>query len=182
MLAVYGPSGSGKTHLAHVWCRLASAPLVEGERLGDPAELVAAANGRVALDNADRARDPLRLLHLMNILRDGRGSLLLLAQDPPARWPFHLPDLVSRLRAVPTVAIEPPDDSLLGAVIAKQFADRGVSVSVDVIAYLITRIERSYAAAQSCVTWLDQRALGQGRAITLPFVAEAIGERPRFGP
>ena len=54
--------------------------------------------------------------------------MLLTARRPVAGWPLGLPDLASRLRAAPAVAIGPPDDALLGALLVKLFADRQLVV------------------------------------------------------
>ena len=50
------------------------------------------------------------------------------ARTPPAGWALELPDLLSRLRAVPIVALAPPDDALLRALIVKLCLDRQLSV------------------------------------------------------
>ena len=60
------------------------------------------------------------LFHLYNLMRERRGHLLLVAELPPAHWRIALPDLASRLRAAPAVAVAPPDDELLGSIILKQ--------------------------------------------------------------
>ena len=57
-------------------------------------------------------------------------------------------DLRSRLRAVPTVPLLPPDDLLFRALIVKFCADRQLVVDKSVVSYLTSRIERSYTAAR----------------------------------
>ena len=68
-------------------------------------------------------------------------------RQPPAAREIALADLGSRLRALPVVGIEPPDDILVAALLVKQFADRQIRVAPGVIAYLLPRMERSFAAA-----------------------------------
>ena len=58
----------------------------------------------------------------------------------------------------------PPDDALLTAVLAKHFIDRGITPPARLIPYLVTRIERSLAAAGQIVADLDAAALREGRA------------------
>jgi chromosomal replication initiation ATPase DnaA len=82
--------------------------------------------------------------------------------------------LRSRLLAVPAVEVKPPDDALLGAVLVKLFADRQLRISEDVIAYLLPRIERSFAAAQEMVAALDQAALADQRAITVRLARDIL--------
>ena len=63
--------------------------------------------------------------------------MLITARTAPATWRIELPDLASRLRALPVVALEPPDDALLRAVMVKLFADRQLAVDESLVAYLV---------------------------------------------
>ena len=47
-----------------------------------------------------------------------------------------MPDLASRLRALPVVALTAPDDALLRAVLVKLFADRQLAVDESLVAFL----------------------------------------------
>jgi chromosomal replication initiation ATPase DnaA len=100
--------------------------------------------------------------------------LLLAAREPPARWAIRLADLRSRLLAAPAVAVEAPDDALLGAVMVKLFADRQLRISEDLIAYLLPRIERSFAAAREIVATLDEAALASQRAVTVRLARDIL--------
>ena len=90
------------------------------------------------------------------------------------RWNVQLPDLRSRLLALPTAHIDQPDDAALTAVIGKLFADRQIRVTADVVDYLVRRIERSFASAHAAVAACDAAALATGKAITLPLVREVL--------
>jgi chromosomal replication initiation ATPase DnaA len=83
-----------------------------------------------------------------------------------------VPDLASRLRALPVVALEAPDDALLRAVIVKLFADRQLAVDESLVAYLATRIERSFKAARAAVSALDREALRLKRPVTRALAGE----------
>jgi len=175
-LVLYGPSGSGKTHLAHLWCERAGAALIAGAAVADAAPFGAAA--AVAIDDAEwAAEEP--LLHLYNSTLERRASLLLTMPAPPASLLLALPDLASRLRALPVAGIAPPDDALLAAVLVKHFADRQISVKPGVIAYLIARIERSFAAAASVAAKLDEAALAARRPITIKLARAVLAELGR---
>jgi len=85
---------------------------------------------------------------------------------------FQTRDLMSRLRAVPVVAVAPPDDGLFRALIVKFCADRQMSADESLVQYLATRLERSSMAAQSAVALLDAEALRLGRPVTRALAAE----------
>ena len=173
-LALWGPAGSGKTHLLEVWRALSKAVAIAPGALSSAAvpQLLGAARA-VAIDDAPSA-DEEALLHLYNLLAERQGHLLLAAREPPARWTIGLADLRSRLLAAPAVAVEAPDDALLGAVLVKLFADRQLRISEEVIAYLLPRIERSFAAAQAIVAALDRAALAGQRAVTVPLARDVL--------
>jgi chromosomal replication initiation ATPase DnaA len=73
------------------------------------------------------------------------------------------------------VTVSAPDDALLRAVMVKLFADRQLAVDENLIAYLATRIERSFAAARETVERLDREALRQKRGVTRALAAELLG-------
>src|SRR5205807_3155029 len=116
---------------------------------------------------ADRASE-IALLHLYNFCIETRGGLLVTARQSPTAWAVVLPDLASRLRAVLDIEIGLPDDALLGAVLVKHFADRQLRVAPEVIAYLLTHMERSFAAAAELASRLDLASLRDRRAVTVP--------------
>lgn len=180
-LTVYGPAGCGKTHLGHVWRARSHAPIVAGDALdsADLPALLGRANA-VVVEDADRvAGAPAReeaLFHLYNLARDSGGHLLLLSRKPPARWRVTLPDLRSRIKAAPAVGVEAPDDALLAAVLVKLFADRQLRPGMDLLTYLLTRMERSLDAARRVVAALDRASLAAHRPLTVPLAREVLAE------
>ena len=175
-LVLTGPAGSGKTHLAHVFAARANATLLAAAALdvGRVPDLLGAARA-IALDDAEAAEEQ-AFLHLYNMLAERGGHLLVLARRPPARWGIKLADLRSRLLAAQVATLLPPDDALLSAVLLKLFADRQLQLTEGVMNYLLTRLERSFEAAQHAVAALDRAALAAHRRITVPLAREVLGE------
>ena len=56
------------------------------------------------------------------------------------------------------------------------FADRQLRVGPEVIAYLLTHMERSFAAAADIVARLDLVSLRDRRAITIPLTRQLVSE------
>ena len=174
-LVLTGPPGCGKTHLAQVWRARSSAALLPASALGraDPVQMVGG-RSHCVIERPDLGVHELALLHLYNIMRERGGTLLLTAEQPVPRWPIGLPDLRSRLLAAASVAVRPPDDLLMTAVIAKLFDDRQVRVGQDVIDYVLTRMERSFAAARAVVAALDDAALAGKRPVTVALARQVL--------
>ncbi len=155
-LALFGPVGVGKSHIGRAiaaergW-RLMAGSMLRG--LPDPAE------GGTVLDDADAVAEERALLHLINLCAERGEHLLLIGRDAPARWRVALPDLASRLRATTAIGIGAPSDALLGALLAKHFADRQLRVAPEVQSWLLTRLTRDAATLAEAVARLDRAAL-----------------------
>ena len=177
VVLLVGPSGSGKTHLVHIWATLADAEIIRAADLTANAEVATGAEIAVE-DVAPESVPEAALFHLINSVREARGSLLLTSRSPPDDWRVDLPDLRSRLRLAAPAALGAPDDELLRKVLVKLFADRQLMVDKAVIDYLISRMERSLSAAVSVVEALDREALAAGRSITRPMAAAVVSRMP----
>jgi chromosomal replication initiation ATPase DnaA len=162
-IVLVGPEGSGKTHLATIWAATAGARVVSAHALDEAALRPALATGAVVIENAAAIADERALFHLINLAREENAYLLLTARTAPSTWPIVIPDVSSRLRAMPVVTLQAPDDAILRAVIVKLAADRQITLKKDVVDYLATHIERSFAAARAAVIALDIEALRLGR-------------------
>jgi chromosomal replication initiation ATPase DnaA len=177
-LALTGPEGSGKSHLAAIWAQAAGARVVAGRALDAASVPQSLATGAVAVEDADRGKiDEAALFHLLNLAREQGAYVLITARRPPAGWPTRLPDLASRLRALPVVTVDPPDDALLAAVLVKLFADRQLAVDDRLIEFLVHRIERSFAAARAAVAELDSEAMRLKRPVSRALAAELMRGR-----
>ncbi len=170
-----GPEGSGKSHLAAAWAQVAGARLIAARALQDIVVPAALATGALVIEDlAPGGFDERALFHLLNLAREENAYLLITMRTPPAGWAFAVRDLGSRLRALPVVAIAPPDDALLRAILVKLFADRQVAVDESLIGYVATRIERSCAAARRAVQSLDREAMRQKRPLTRALASEIL--------
>lgn len=175
-LGLWGPAGCGKSHLAHIHCENSGGILLPASALTHDGVPAFADYPSVVVEDADRGVDEAALFHLFNLLRENGRFLLLTGQDAPARWGVRLPDLRSRLSAIPVVAILPPDDGLLEALLVKLFADRQLRVGPDVLAFILPRMERSFAAARGLVGAIDEAALAERREITVALVRSVMAQ------
>jgi chromosomal replication initiation ATPase DnaA len=162
-VALVGPEGSGKTHLATMWAATAGARVISAHALDEERLRPALATGALVVEEAAATLDERALFHLINLAREENAYLLLTARTAPATWPMAIPDVMSRLRAMPVVTLQAPDDAMLRAVIVKVALDRQLVLDTSVVSYLLTHIERSFAAARAAVITLDNEALRLGR-------------------
>jgi chromosomal replication initiation ATPase DnaA len=114
------------------------------------------------------------LFHLHNLMQSNGQPLLMTGSGAPNHWNLSLPDLQSRIDAAGVAALSAPDDTLLGAVIAKQFSDRQLMPRPDVIPYLVLRIDRSFAAARDVVAAMDEHSLSRHKPLTRALAAQVL--------
>ena len=175
-LALVGPAGCGKSHLAHIFQTRTGATIIAAPALSTQSVPALAEHVGVVVEDADRGVDETALFHLYNLLKENRRFLLLTGRDAPARWPISLPDLHSRITTVPVAPIGAPDDELLNALLLKLFADRQIRIAPDLPAYLVARMERSFAAARALVAKIDRHALALGRPVTVALVRSVLDQ------
>jgi chromosomal replication initiation ATPase DnaA len=177
-----GVAGCGKSHLAAIWAERTGARLLSARALAQSSVPVALATGALVLEDAEPGTlDEEALFHLLNLASEEHAFVLFTSRTSPANWPSKIPDLASRLRSIPAVEIEPPDDALLRAVLIKLFADRQLAVNENLVGYVATRIERSLAAARAAVAALDAASLRMQRPVTRALAAAVLGLKPLVG-
>ncbi|PCI00465.1 MAG: DNA replication protein [Alphaproteobacteria bacterium] len=158
-LILHGQTGCGKTHLLSLW-------------------QAKAGNTHIAIDNAqdifgDKEAEK-ELFHQFNISKENNTSILLTLSKPVAQYDITLPDLASRLRAAPSAEVQEPDDIALQGVFLKLCHDRQLTVTPEVIAYILPRIERSYGFIRHLVTKIDEASLSEKRAVTVPLARDVL--------
>lgn len=175
ILLLYGPTGSGKTHLSHVFAARAQASILDPARVGTvPADQLLIGNHAWVLDGLADITDEAALAQLINHVRARGDYLVITARDSAHHTAFALPDLASRMKALPAAALGIPDEGLLMGVLAKAFADLQLRIAPEVLIFAVNQLERSYEAVQHFVRTMDHLSLTRGRAITIPLVKEAL--------
>lgn len=151
-LALIGPKGAGKTHLACAWAEAAGARILDARN----PDVEAAAGRPVLLEDADQPDCAEGLFHLINLASRPGGGLMVTARTRPASWSTALPDLRSRLNALPVAEIGAPDDIVLEGVLRRFFRNRNIRPPEEVYPYLLARMSRSIPDAAEIVRRLDE--------------------------
>jgi len=171
---VCGPLGSGKSHLAQVLKTLSHGDIIEAKDISDQNIDQLAQKKCLIIENIELLTSEALLFHLYNMLLENKNNLMLTSNLTIPQISFELPDLKSRLLSMTQVNIGFPDDRLLKNLLIKQFLDKGILVEMDVIDYLIKRIDRSFEAILKLVSKIDFQSLEKAKKITIPFIKNTI--------
>ncbi len=193
VIYLWGAGGSGKSHLLQAAIRAADQHGARAMYL--PLAAVGSADSEVfdglervdmlAIDDLGACRGAAdwerRLFHLYNALTAGGGRLLWAARTAPARGPFELADLASRLAASLVYQLRELDDTQKSRALAAAAARRGLSLEPAVIAFIMRRERRDMAALAEILDALDRASLRDARALTIPFVRSVLARAPAAG-
>jgi chromosomal replication initiation ATPase DnaA len=154
-MMLLGPEGTGKTHLGTAW---------------------QAVSGGVFLDDA-QAKSEGDLFGLINrALRGENAGLLLASRVPPGDWGVSMPDLTSRLGAMPVIQLFEPDDDSLHPITQALFERQGRLVGRDVVDYLLKHTDRSVPALRATIRLIDTAASSAKADVTRAFAAKVLRE------
>ena len=169
MMMIVGPKGSGKSHLAAIWTDQNAALSPDGAPHDGRNYVVDDLDAWVGNPDTEET-----LFHLYNHIQKSNAHLMITGRQPPNRLAIALPDLASRLSTLPVTTLDDPDDTLLGAVLTKQFRDRQLAPSPSVIPYILTYMDRSFTAAAQVVAHLDAQSLTTKKPITRAMAAQVL--------
>ena len=172
-LMVVAPPRAGKSHLANVWRLKSGAARLNAPTL-DEGDVDKAMGALLIEDLHGGIGDERVLFHLLNLVGERKLSMLLTSRVPPGELSVRLPDLRSRLRALPLVTIAPPDEALVRAVLVKHFSDRQVAVEPHVVSHIALHIEQSMEAAARVVAEIDRAAMASHRKVTRALASEVL--------
>ncbi len=111
----------------------------------------------------------------------GQGYTVVATADAPAVDLAVREDLRTRLGWGPSFALEPLREAEVRAVLRREADRRGLLLGDEVLSYLLTRFERNLKGLMALLERLDEFALANKRALTLPLLkamlADQVGER-----
>ncbi len=173
-LALIGPKGSGKTHLALAWALEVGARQLEPESGSDAAAAAFRDGaGRLLIEDAETA-DEAALWRVLDMARAGGGAVLLTGVKAPREWAVELPDLRSRLAALPVARLKEPDEALMDVVLRRICREQFIQLSDDAAQYLVRRLPRTFAAAQACAAALDAELVRGAKPVSLAIAKKAL--------
>lgn len=182
MLYLHGASGTGRSHLLQAICAEVPGsgyfPLRELLPAG-PAVLEGVEGlALITLDDLDAVAEDAaweqRLFWLYNACQASGTRLAVAAGVPATDLAVRLPDLRSRLAAMPHFALRPLDETQQREALRHRAAVRGLEIPDEVLQYLQRHFARDMGALQALLDRLDQASMRQQRRLTLPFVRDVL--------
>ncbi len=180
---IYGQKSSGKTHLAHIWTEMVqkslprpiAIPFIEAQHINmKNVNKLANEHKYLVIENVTTEINEEALFHLYNFFNVPESFVLFTSELPLTKLPIKLPDLRSRLKAIPCIEIQQPDDIMLTALIAKLFNDRQIIISQDILDYILNHTERSFDFVRRLIEEIDDISWTYKRAVTISIVKEAF--------
>jgi DnaA-homolog protein len=114
------------------------------------------------------------IFHLFNTLRDAHIPLLITANAAPKQLDLQLPDLISRLLWGGVFALNYLTQDLAIEALQHHAQTRGLNLPVKIALFLLEKTQGQLAEAITLLSRLDDAALSNKRALTLPFVRQVL--------
>ena len=166
-----GPSGSGKSHLANAWSHKSGARILEASEICFNKFKF---QKHVAIENLGNEINGEDILHLINIIKENNGTILITSRSSASRLNLKPPDLLSRIKVFPNIKLGFPSDEFLKKLINKLLLDRGIYAENNVLLYILKRMERSQYFAIKLVDVMDNISLESKKPLTIALAKEAL--------
>ncbi|MBE6446943.1 MAG: hypothetical protein E7015_00415 [Alphaproteobacteria bacterium] len=168
---ITGNKGVGKSHLSSLWAQSAHAVYILKDSINhDPRDLFES-DCNFILDGIKNFSDHQDwLFHFYNIAHEKNRSFLIIDRLSPHLWGLSLKDLKSRLLSLSHVEIQDPGDELLFKITKKIAHDYEISISDDVVTYILKTSERNVSTISEILRMLDKLSLQEKRNISLRLV------------
>lgn len=178
---LWGPAGSGKTHLLHA---LAAAWQERGERVawfGPKVSLPWTFDERAALvvlDDCEAFDAAQQHAAFALFVQASAASTPVVSAGalPPIDLPLR-EDLRTRLGWGLVFALQPLSEGEVRAVLRREADRRGIRLSDEVLDYLLTRFARDLTQLMALLDRLDEFALANQRAVTVPLLKKMLEEK-----
>ncbi len=187
VLYLYGSTGSGVSHLLMSSVRQGSVCdqyLPMAELLGSEAAVLQSIplGGVIAIDDLECLNELSEnwceaLFDLYHRQLDAGGVMRFGAHVAPQQLQIPLADLRSRILSGPVWALPAPDETQVKKVLEARAHARGFEMSDAVLSWLLTRETRNLGHLMQLLEKLDRMTLQQRRRLTVPFLAEWLGDQ-----
>lgn len=178
---LWGPAGAGKTHLLRALRREAAAhgTAVAAFDASMPAPWASEDGaGLLLLDRCESFDAAQQHAAFALFVEAATAGMRVLAAGrlPPVDLPVR-EDLRTRLGWGLVFQLQPLCEGEVRAALAREAERRGIALGPEVMDYLLTRFARDLGSLMALLDALDDFALAQQRAVTVPLVRQMLAER-----
>ena len=114
------------------------------------------------------------IFDLYNRVLEQNKSLLISGNESASQLGIKLPDLVSRLSWGLTEQLKPLEDIEKISALQYRANQRGLTLSEEVVKFLLNRISRDMSSLINSLDILDKASIQEQRKITIPFIKEVL--------
>lgn len=186
---IWGAEATGKTHLLRGMAAAVGGTFLDLADLREEAGAAGVAPddllsglpgaGLVALDGLEAVAGDdaweAAVFHLYNEVDAGGGKLIAAARANPNSLGLVRPELRSRLHWGGVFPLGRLSDEERLEALQKQAAGRGIALKAPVGRFLLRHYSRNMHRLMAALASLDEAALAQRRALTIPFVKARLG-------
>jgi chromosomal replication initiator protein len=115
-----------------------------------------------------------KLYHVYNTVIEKRGKVAFASNFSPDNIKSAESYLTSRFQWGMLAEIKPIDDNTTAKIIHKLAKDIDLSLSENIISFLLSRISRDFISIQNAITDLNQESYAQKKKVTLPLVKKVL--------
>lgn len=179
---LWGPTGSGKTHLLQASVGRLQAEGVRCASFGADVGLPWGGDepwGAALIDDCDRLDDAQQHAAFTLFVEAATSRTLILAAGrlPPVDLALR-EDLRSRLGWGHVMAVQALAEHEARAELRREADRRGILLTDDVMAYLLSRFERDLKSLFELLDRLDQFSMSQQRGVTIPLLKQMLSQEP----
>ena len=115
-----------------------------------------------------------KLYHVYNTVIEKRGKVAFASNFSPDKIKNAESYLTSRFQWGMLAEIKPIDDNTTAKIIHKLAKDIDLSLSENIISFLLSRISRDFISIQNAITNLNRESYVQKKKVTLPLVKKVL--------
>lgn len=143
-MILMGNSQSGKTHLLNIFAKKYNTTIIPNSDLKENSwSNFFTKNHFYIIENIDEIRNDEMIFHILNSALENKAFLVLSTKTINN---FHLKDLISRIKNIPIITINKPEEETIKMLLLARLAKRQLKVKDEVLDYLAIHLRNDYQA------------------------------------
>ena len=162
-LLLHGNSASGKTYFTKIWNNICKKNGKYTTNIKALSEILNDCTHAI-IDDIDHIAEH-TLLHMFNILFENKIKTLMTTSTYPIQ--ATLPDLRSRVNSIRKMYLVQPNEKMINNILINEFKNRSISISHQVIKYLLLRLPKDFKLIMHVIKKLDDYVLRYKKKVNI---------------